>query len=202
MTNIQYLQNNIVRPICLLSLLFISCKKESVPILHITKDSIETKAERTPQKETTLSQWDFDGDGEADDSISDSLTKGEGNPAEDGTPDSYTLIFGNPTLPDLPIGCCEAIPVGEGDLNGDGKAELSIVQAPMNGCVYTLTTWSFANGKWKQVFGPELIPTGCEGINGIDLKGLIIKENNKVYFYKTDVNDENFKKVKTEVNLK
>lgn len=71
----------------------------------------------------------------------------------------------------------------------------------MNGCTYTLTTWSFSKGRWRQIFGPEMLPTTCDRIVHEGLKSLIVKEGDKVYFYKTDPNDEDFKKVKTEIQL-
>jgi hypothetical protein len=189
MTDLKYFTKNFL---CLLPLLLLSCKNDAEQTTPLTTPAL-------PTENTIL--WDFNGDKKEDNDYTLEMVKGEGNPVEDGTPDSYNIIFTDAAIPDLEIGCCQPILVGEGDLNGDGSAELTVVQAPMNGCTYDLTTWSLQNGKWQQVFGPEMIPTGCDELSADDLQNLIVKEKGKVYFYKTDVNDEDFKKVKTEIAL-
>jgi hypothetical protein len=122
-----------------------------------------------------------------------------GNPVEDGTPAEYIIVFNESAIPPLNIGCCAAKLINEGDLNNDGNEELSVYQEPMNGCTYTLTTYTFKNGEWKQLIPPFLIPTACEEIPLDEIKKRIFQENNKIYIYKTDMNDENFKLIKTEV---
>lgn len=125
----------------------------------------------------------------------------DGNPAEDGTAAAYSITFNDPNIPAIPAGCCELILVNEGDLDGDGIEELSLCQAPMNGCTFTMTTYSFKNGKWKQLIAPFLIPTGCEGTTRADMDKRIIKVGNKVYTLQADPNDEEGKLVKKEVKL-
>ncbi len=93
------------------------------------------------------------------------------------------------------------MPVGEGDLNGDGAAELSVFQSPMNGCVYTMATYTFQNGKWKQLFEAFLVPTGCDEISIEELQSLVYKEGDKVYSMETDMNDEDFKRVRTQIKF-
>jgi len=61
----------------------------------------------------------------------------------------------------LKIGCCEATLINEGDLNGDELDEISVVQAPLNGCTYTLSTFTNVNGTWKKLFEPFLLSNGC-----------------------------------------
>jgi len=129
------------------------------------------------------------------------VRQGEGNPAEDGTAAAYSITFNDPNIPTIPAGCCELILINEGDLDGDGLEELSLSQAPMNGCVFSMATYSFKNGKWKQLIKPFLIQTGCEGTSRADMDKRIIKEGNKVYKMETDVNDEEGKLVKQEVKL-
>jgi len=148
-----------------------------------------------------ISLWDFNGDGESDDRITVPVIEGSGNPVEDGIPGKFTITFDNKTLPDLAVGCCNPMPIGEGDLNGDGAAELSVFQSPMNGCVYTMTTYTFRNGKWKQLFEPFNVPTGCDEISAEELQSLVYKEGDKVYIMVTDVNDEDFKRTAKEVKL-
>lgn len=130
------------------------------------------------------------------------LTKeGEGNPVKNGTPDEYSIVFSNKKLPQLPIGCCGVIIIREGDLDGDSGEEFSVFQAPMNGYVYTMTTYSFKEGKWAELFKPFLTPTGCEQIAESDLKNCVFNENGKIYIMATDFNDESFKTIKTQVKM-
>ncbi|WP_116789723.1 hypothetical protein [Flavobacterium psychrotrophum] len=125
----------------------------------------------------------------------------DGNPAEDGTAAIYSITFNDPNIPTIPAGCCELILINEGDLDGDGTEELSLCQAPMNGCTFTMTTYSFKNDKWKQVIAPFLITTGCEGTSRAEMDKRIIKEGNKVYTLQADPNDEEGKLLKKEVKL-
>ena len=108
---------------------------------------------------------------------------GKGNPVEDGTPDEYTVFFSDEALPPINIGCCEARLVNEGDLNNNGTDELSAFQAPENGCVYDMTTYSFQNGNWKIIMEPFLIPTACDPVSDADIQKQIFKEQNGIYFY-------------------
>jgi hypothetical protein len=184
----------LMKPLYLLPLLFLSCKNAPDP-------APETPNPAPQPKPAAVGLWDFNGDGKDDNDLTINFTE-DGSSIEDNPMQgSWTVIFNNRTLPDLNLTGGEPTPVGEGDLNGDGLAELTVVQAPSHGCTYDLTVWSYTGSKWKVVFGPELIPTACEPIPHDSLKNLIVKENGKVYFYKADLNDENFKKVKTEVKL-
>lgn len=126
---------------------------------------------------------------------------GEGAPVDGGTPAAYSITFNDPNLPAIPAGCCELILINEGDLDGDGTEELSLCQAPMNGCVFTMTTYSYKNGKWKQLIAPFLIPTGCEGTNRADMEKRIVKVENKVYTLQADPDDEEMRLVRREVKL-
>jgi hypothetical protein len=191
-----------MKPLYILPLLLLLACKKGPAMADAKNDTIPTTTvQPEPAESATVGLWDFNGDGLDDNNITVNRTEGKGNPVEDGTPDSYTLMF-NKIVPDLPIGCCEPQFMGEGDLDGDGAAELTVVQAPMNGCTYNLSIWSLKAGKWQRVFGPEMIPTGCEEIAPTDLNAMVVAENGTVYFYKTDFNDEDFKKVKTKIQLK
>ncbi|MEL1244871.1 hypothetical protein AAEO56_11405 [Flavobacterium sp. DGU11] len=196
-----------------LLLIISGCKNESGNTPASKDDAMEENADTvetpsgqaetpTPTDEAVdISLWDFNGDGQPDDEITVPVVEGTGNPVEDGTPGKFTITFDNKTLPNLAVGCCNPMPVGEGDLNGDGAAELSVFQSPMNGCVYTMTTYTFRNGKWRQLFEPFLVPTGCDEIRMEDLEKLVYRKNGKVYIMETDVNDEDFKKNPKEVKL-
>ncbi len=128
--------------------------------------------------------------------------KGHGNPVEDGVPDEYTLLSDSKTIKALKIGCCEATLINEGDLNGDGLDEISVVQAPMNGCTYTFSTFTNVNGTWKKLFAPFLFSNGCEPINNKDLLNKVFVEKGIIYSLQIDPNDENMKlkKVKKKKN--
>ena len=112
-----------------------------------------------------------------------------GNPIEDGTPAEYEIRFSSSKLKPLKKGCCEMILINEGDLNNDKKDEISIYQAPMNGCSYSMTTYSFINGMWEQIVKPFLIPTGCSELNNAELQSRIFIQNKKIYYYET-ISDE------------
>lgn len=115
--------------------------------------------------------------------------EGIGNPIEDGTPAEYEIRFSNSKLKPIKAGCCEMILINEGDLNNDGSDEISVYQAPMNGCSYSMTTYSFINGNWKQIVKPFLIPTGCSELSNAELQSRIFLQNKKIYYYET-VSDE------------
>lgn len=142
---------------------------------------------------------DLQGDGNKTKSSLQQIKEQVGNPLEDGTPAEYIIKFDSANIPSLNIGCCAAKIINEGDLDNDGNEELSIYQEPMNGCTYTMTTYTFKNGEWKQLIPPFLIPTACNEIPLDEIKKRIFQENNKIYIYKSDMNDENFKLIKTEV---
>lgn len=188
--------------ICILMIL--SCKKENTAgtVRSIPKDSTENVIEDI-QTEDSISgdSADFDGDGSKETATVVLTKKGEGNPIEDGIPDEYSVTFSGKKLPALPIGCCEAVIIIEGDLDNDGANEFSVVQSPMNGCVYSMTTYSLKKGKWHQLIEPFLIPTGCEEISAEELESRVFTENGKMYIMETDEDNENFKTVKTEVEL-
>ncbi|ALM49578.1 hypothetical protein AMR72_12100 [Flavobacterium psychrophilum] len=194
-----------MRKIVLFGLLaLLSCKEEnSTGVVRSTpKDSTQPVIEDIkPNDKTTRNTADYNGDGIKDVATIVLTKKGEGNPVEDGTPDEYSITFSNKKLPALPIGCCDAIIISEGDLDNDGADEFSVFQSPMNGCAYTMTTYSFKQGKWQKLVEPFIIPTACEDISTAELEGRIFAEDGKVYIMETDQNDEKFKTIKTEVTL-
>ncbi|WP_300673333.1 hypothetical protein [Soonwooa sp.] len=127
--------------------------------------------------------------------------KGHGNPVEDGVPDEYTLLSNSKTIKALKIGCCEVILINEGDLNGDGLDEISVVQAPMNGCTYTFSTFTNVNGVWKKLFEPFMFSNECEPLSNKDLLNKVFVEKGVIYSMQTDPNDENMKLKKVEMKV-
>ena len=194
--------------------LLISCSqknKSENPIIEKSKnDSVSVKLQdKTSQAEKTNKlligekiEGDFDGDGKNEFAFVTKTKEGEGNPIEDGTPDEYTISFSNSALKPIVIGCCEAQLINEGDLNQDGKDDFSIFQAPMNGCTYSMTTYSLQNSNWKQIIESFLIPTGCDGFTAEDLQNTIFIENKTVYKMERDSNDESLKLTRKKIELK
>ncbi|MNR05324.1 hypothetical protein D3C85_1213460 [compost metagenome] len=146
-------------------------------------------------------EGDFDGDGKDEFALITQTKQGEGNPVEDGTSDEYTISFSNKELKPILIGCCEAQLINEGDLNQDGKEDFSVYQAPMNGTVYEMTTYSLQNSNWKQIVGTFLIPTAYEELNNEELQKRVFLENNTLYILQEDPNDENYKLIKKKIEL-
>ena len=194
--------------------LLISCsqknKSENSIIEKSKKDSVSVKLQdKTSQAEITNKlligekiEGDFDGDGKNEFAFVTKTKEGEGNPIEDGTPDEYTISFSNSVLKPIIIGCCEAQLINEGDLNQDGKDDFSIFQAPMNGCTYSMTTYSLQNSNWKQIIESFLISTGCDGFTAENLQNTIFIENKTVYKMERDPNDESLKLTRKKIELK
>ena len=82
---------------------------------------------------------------------------------------SWTVLFSDKTIPSMRLGCCEVYLINEGDLNNDKAIEISVFQAPENGCTYMWTTYSYKAGKWTVLIPMFLVPTGCDPINNDDL---------------------------------
>lgn len=128
--------------------------------------------------------------------------KQKGNPIEDGTPAEFEIRFSDATINPIKAGCCEIKLINEGDLNQDETDEISVYQAPMNGCTYSMSSYTYTGGNWKKIIDTFLIPTGCENIKNHDLQKVIFRENNSVYYSVKNINDENGKLIKKKVKLK
>ncbi|MBE0391728.1 hypothetical protein [Flavobacterium sp. PL002] len=166
------------------------------------KKSTADKKDKTEIKTSTLPligeeiQGNFYGDGQNSIATVKRVKIGKGNPVEDGTADEYEVQFSGKKLKSISSGCCEIRLINEGDLNNDGADEISIFQAPMNGCTYAMTTYSFTKGAWKIIIKTFLIPTGCEYMSDEDLQNRIFVDNSMVYFLDTDMADEEVKLIK------
>lgn len=133
---------------------------------------------------------DFNGDGEFEYAYRKLVKKGYGNPVEDGIPDEYEIQFSDNTIKPIKVGCCGFILINEDDLNDDGTDEISIIQAPMNGCSGTVSTYTIKNNNGEYLFPPYSL-FWCAEMSNKDLQRLVVKENNNVYYYEADPNDEN-----------
>ena len=156
----------------------------------------------TEKKIGTKIEGDFLGNGKKILATVIKTKEAKGNPIEDGTPAEYEIRFSDKKLKPIKAGCCETILINEGDLNNDGKDDISIYQAPMNGCTYAMTTYSFTNENWKKTVDTFLIPTGCETITNENLQKMIFRESNQIYYLQKDLSDENGKLIKKKVNFK
>lgn len=141
------------------------------------------------QKTGEIIKGDFNGDGKLETARIVKIKYGFGNPIEDGEPDEYEIQFSNSKIKSLKIGCCEAILVNEGDLNNDQKDEISIYQAPMNGCLYVMSAYTYTKLEWKIVVEPYIYPTGCESLTYTEIQNLIVKENNNIYYYTIEIEE-------------
>jgi hypothetical protein len=157
--------------------------------------SIANKLETVGEK----IQGDFNGDKEPEWAIVIKVAESQGNQVEEGTSAMYQLQFSNTNLPPINIGCCDVRLINEGDLNNNGTDEVSLFQAPVNGCVYSMTTYSFKSGNWLQIVQPFLIPAGCDGTSNEDLQKRIFTEDNNIYYLDADLNDENGRLIKKKV---
>ncbi|MBO6201318.1 MAG: hypothetical protein J6N74_06835, partial [Chryseobacterium sp.] len=159
--------------------------------------SIFTFAQTSTEKKIGVEiEGNFLGNGKKITATAIKTKEGKGNPIEDGTPAEYEIRFSDNKIKPIKAGCCEIILINEGDLNNDGKDEISVYQAPMNGCTYTMTTYSLINGNWKKIVDTFLVPTGCESISNDNLQKMVFRENKQIYYLEKDMSDENGKLIK------
>jgi hypothetical protein len=105
------------------------------------------------------------------------------------------IIFGkNQSI--TSVDTCDITLINEQDLNNDGYDDLTVVSAPSNGCTYNAITYSFATAKTKILVPLFMVETECEPLTNNQLQSLVGTQNHKIFHLETDVNDENFRKVK------
>lgn len=149
----------------------------------------------------TTVQGDFNGDGKKEFAFPVQTIVGQGNPMEDGTSDEYEIQFTELQLKTIVTGCCTMQFINEGDLNEDGGDELSVYQAPMNGNTFSMTTYTYSKGSWKELIKTFLIPTGGDYLDNQQIQDIIWKENGVVYYNEVDPNDENFRLIQKKAIL-
>ena len=133
---------------------------------------------------------DFNGDGIKETAKVVLLQKGNGNPQENGVSDSYSIIFSDPNIQVIDIGCCEAILINEGNLINERRDVLSVFQAPENGNTHTLRTYSLKGNKWIQIIQPSLYSNGGAPLPDSILHSLILKaESGMILVQEQDMND-------------
>ena len=139
---------------------------------------------------------DFNGDGRVDTAF----VKQTGNPKTKTR--SWSVSFSDKTMASMHLGCCAVYLIYEGDLNNDKATEISVFQAPENGCTYRWTTYSYKNGKWTTLIPLFLVPTACDPIKVPDLENKVFIENGLVYYWDLDPNDTGNKQIKKQVTIK
>lgn len=133
---------------------------------------------------------DFNGDGKTDTAF----VKTTYNAHKKTT--DHTLRFSNKSIPAVQLGCCDVILISEGDLDNDKATDISVFQAPENGCLWLWTTYSLRNNRWKPLIDPFVVPTYCEEIPAADLDKKVFRENGTIYYWDVDLNDETGKPIK------
>ena len=91
---------------------------------------------------------------------------------------------------------CDITLINEGDLNNDGFDDLTIVSAPLHGCTYNAITYDLSHTQPKILVPLFMVETECEALLKNELKALVGTEKDKIYHIESDVNDENFRKIK------
>lgn len=166
-------------------------------INNITLDTTSSQTSDIPEEKLMVGKriyGDFNGDGVFEYAYAELTQEAEGDhPLDGGTPAKYTIKFTDSNIPTFPAGCCEMTLINEGDLNGDDSDEISIFQAPMNGCSYDWRTITYIGNEWKDLLEMDLIPSiGCEGVlPGEELQDIITLEEGIVYRKSVDFNDPN-----------
>lgn len=131
------------------------------------------------------------------------IKEGYGNPIdpdpeEGAEPDEYMISFSDKDIDDIQIGCCDAILIWEGDLNGDSCDELSVLQSPMNGCMCYWQTYTYQDNKWQVLFdGFFVMSPYCDPPESWDqYLDFVTSENGNIYYLERDPNSSNLIKKK------
>jgi hypothetical protein len=186
--------------VLLFTIVFLSCES-SQDKKNVAEKEISNTNEKRLESVGEKVQGDFNGDKQLEFAIATQLTEQEGNPVEGGTAATYQLQFSNVNLPPVNVDCCDFRIINEGDLNNDGADDLSIFQAPVNGCSHYMTTYAFVNNNWQQIVKTFLVPTACEQLSNEELQKRIFREGNIIYYLDTDPNMEHGKLIKKQASF-
>lgn len=141
---------------------------------------------------------DFNGDGNLDTAFGVLLRRA----MEEEGQDEYVIRFSDGSIHQLETGYGEIRLINEGDLNNDGRDDISVYQAPLHGCTYNMNTYSYSGDKWKSITGTWLVLSGCNYLSDEDLQNRIVVEDGTVYYYQEDPNDEHFALQKKEMVMR
>ncbi|MBV7531409.1 hypothetical protein [Chitinophaga sp. sic0106] len=177
-------------------------KQDSVTL---TADTVVTTNTATivplaPQSHDTIA-GQFSGAGQTDTLFITMVTPNAQEVQEDAEAQDKYIVSFSKGIPALPVFFGGITIQNEGDLNGDGRDEISVFNEPLHGCTFHCTTWSFNGTEWKQLFSPILIPTGCDPLTDSAMKARVFTEDGKVYRWEEDLNDESFTQEKKEMNF-
>ncbi|HEY8917342.1 MAG TPA: hypothetical protein VIM87_12910 [Chitinophaga sp.] len=184
-----------ILPLCLLA-----CH---APVNTDNKQTVDTTAPAPPpvtqqtdaqfiqaMPDTAITYGDFNGD-QIMDTAYGVLFK-DNSDEEDGQ-NEYIVRFSSDSITPLYASYGGMRLINEGDLNKDGRDDLSLFQEPHHGCTYHMSTWTYTNNKWKEIAAPWLVLTACEPVSDEDLQKKIVVENDTVYYYEADVSDDTFR---------
>jgi hypothetical protein len=113
----------------------------------------------------------------------------------------YIIYFSSDSIRPLHLGQGRVRLVNEGDLNHDGRDDLSIFQESGRGCFYKVSTWSFSGQGWKRITKVWRLPYFCDYVSDEELQNRIVLEDGTVYYYDTDEKEEAFSLIKKEMVL-
>jgi len=129
----------------------------------------------------------------------------KGATAGDGVQDietQYIVRFEGGKIAPMPVITGRHIRlVNEGDLNEDGKDEISVFAQSMNKCAYDVSTWSYGRGRWNRITAYLQVPTACDYLSDEELQNRIVLEDGMLFYYETDITDKDFPLVKKELTL-
>jgi hypothetical protein len=148
--------------------------------------------------DTIRVEGDFNGDGQLDTAFGVLYRKA----ATESGKDEYVIRFSSAAIRPLVTGYGEIRLINEGDLNGDTRDDLTVYQAPLHGCTYVMTSWSYGKNGWRPITEPWAVYSGCNYLSDEDLQNRIVVEDGIVYYYQEDEKDEHLTLVKKEMVLK
>lgn len=113
--------------------------------------------------------------------------------------DKYIVKFSSDSIRPLLIGKGRIRLVNEGDLNDDKRDDLSVFQESEKGCFYNVSTWSYAEHRWRRITRVWELPYFCDYVSDEELQDRIVLEDGTVYYYDADAKELNSSLVKKEM---
>jgi len=150
---------------------------------------IKGNAQATKNKIGDSIYGDFNGDKKNEYAYRLLAKKGYGNSVEDGKADEYEIRFSDKKIKPIKVDCCWFKLINEDDLDNNGSDEITIVQSPENGCIGNVSTYSINKENSNLLFRPFSLFI-CADLTDLELQKLIFNDNNAIYYYQADPNDE------------
>jgi hypothetical protein len=133
---------------------------------------------------------DFDGDGELEEIEIVLIKEGFGNPQtdEDYEADQSEIRISNKKISSKGLSFDSSSQlINEGDLNGNGRDELSIVSYSYSGTAVFLVVYSYDGKSWSKILEPQIEPGQGTNLSLEDLQALVYKKNNKIHYLTSDL---------------